>query len=199
MNGPFALQMSRSQFAALTAELARRGDGRRESGAFLLSSTNVERPPGHKRTVVGFAFYDDLDPASLTGGITFGAIGYSALSAVCRAQDLCVVADIHTHPGSWVQQSAIDSRHPMSAIPGHIAIIAPNYSQGSIRLRDLGLHIFHGDKTWESRYRNEVKEVLHLTGSYPFLRMTISALRSALRAVHRSVKERGTLDVNARS
>lgn len=199
MNGPIALQMSRSQFVALTAELARRGDGRRESGAFLLTSTKVEMLPEHKRTVVGFAFYDDLDPASLTGGITFGAIGYSALSGVCRAQDLCVVADIHTHPGNWVQQSAIDSRHPMSAIPGHIAIIAPNYSQGSIRLRDLGLHVFRGAKTWDSRYQNEVKEVLHLTGSYPFLRIVTSALRGAFRALHSHIKEGATPDVEARS
>jgi proteasome lid subunit RPN8/RPN11 len=199
MNGPLALQMSRSQFAELTAELARRGEGRRESGAFLLASANVERPPEHKRTVVGFAFYDDLDPASLTGGITFGAIGYSALGGVCRAKDLCVVADIHTHPGNWVQQSAIDSRHPMSAIPGHIAIIAPNYSQGSIRLCDLGLHVFRGAKTWESRYQNEVREVLHLTGSYPFLRIAISALRSAFRALRCHIKEGETPDVDARS
>ena len=46
----------------------------------------------------GDPYYDDLDPGSFTGGITFTADGYTALAALCRRDGLWVAADIHTHP-----------------------------------------------------------------------------------------------------
>ena len=46
------------------AELRRRGDGRRESGAFLLG-----RVEGDRRVVERFVYYDDVDPRALDTGI----------------------------------------------------------------------------------------------------------------------------------
>jgi hypothetical protein len=155
-----------STLTTLLAELAMRGQGRREAGAFLLAgradgyASAAPRPA----SVIAVAYYDDLDPVSLTGGITFGAAGYAALNARCRAEQLRVVADIHTHPRRWVGQSALDAAHPMSATKGHIAIIAPDYGQGRIRLPDLGVHIFNAP-SWTSNFGDDVSAIIEATGS----------------------------------
>jgi hypothetical protein len=127
--------------------------------------------------VAAVAYYDDLDPSSLTGGITFGAGGYAALNARCRAERLRVVGDIHTHPRRWVGQSGIDAAHPMSATKGHIAIIAPNYGRGRIRLSDLGLHVFNAPG-WTSYFYRDVEGVIAATGFATIARI-ITKLRTA--------------------
>lgn len=129
----------------VVVQLRRRGKGHRESGAFLLGQAHPTRVFAR---VTAVAFYDDLDPYSLTGGITFHADGYSRLGDLCRAQGLQVVADIHTHPGRWTQQSWIDASNPMVAIPGHVALIVPNYADGRSRLRDIGVHVYEGGGKW---------------------------------------------------
>ena len=54
------------------AQLRRRGNGRRESGAFLLG-----RRSGARRRIERFVYYDDLDPRSLDAGIVvFDGAGY---------------------------------------------------------------------------------------------------------------------------
>lgn len=143
------LSIDSALFDTLIAELARRGDGRRESGAFLLTARqNPQRLP---QSVTAVAYYDDLDPASLTGMITFGADGYTALAARCRRDGLRVVADIHTHPGRRVAQSLTDATHPMLAVDGHVALIAPHYAHHVTAAADLGVHVReHG--RWTSSY-----------------------------------------------
>jgi hypothetical protein len=113
---------------------------------------------------VAFAFYDDLDATSLTGGITLSANGYAALNTRCRTDGLRVVGDIHTHPGRWVRQSTIDAAHPMAAVRGHVAIIAPNFGRGPIGLRDLGVHVFTAPG-WTSHFREQVGDVITLSAT----------------------------------
>jgi hypothetical protein len=158
------LQLTSTLFAELTSELARRGGGTRESGAFLLT-TRVPEPgdPACWQTVTAIAFYDDLDPASLTGNISFSADGYTALAALCRRDGLQVAADIHTHPGNWVRQSRTDATHPMVALPGHLALIAPNFARHPTRITDLGAHSYLGNGQWSSRYGNDVTSIVRLT------------------------------------
>lgn len=127
----------------LLAELARRGDGRRESGAFLLG-------PAESRRITAVAYYDDLDATSLTGGIEFHAVGYTRLNELCRSRSLHALADIHTHPGEYTQQSAIDAKNPMVSIPGHVALIAPDYASGPKRLRRLSAHTYLGNGRWDT-------------------------------------------------
>jgi proteasome lid subunit RPN8/RPN11 len=173
------LEISWPMFTKLMAELGQRGQGRREAGAFLLAQrepASAERPHARPR-VTAVAYYDDLDPDSLTGGITFGAAGYSALNARCRAERLRVVGDIHTHPHRWVAQSGIDAAHPMLATKGHIAIIAPNYGSGRIRLSDLGVHVFN-TPGWTSYFHRDVEGVITATGSATIARI-ITKLRTA--------------------
>jgi hypothetical protein len=160
------LTMDVNVFATLMTELAHRGGGVCESGAFLLRAVEGN-PVGDSVTdwvyVTALAFYDDLAPDCLTGGITFGANGYSALAAVCRRDRVRVVGDIHTHPRDWVGQSLTDAAHPMSALPGHIALIAPGFAQGDVTANDLGVHVYTGGQ-WTSYYGSEVDAVLRITG-----------------------------------
>ncbi|RKS78642.1 hypothetical protein BZB76_0059 [Actinomadura pelletieri DSM 43383] len=152
------LTIRTDHFEDLLQELARRGEGVRESGAFLL--TPIDTAAGSPRPVTDTAYYDDLDPDCLTGGISFGAIGYSALNRYCRRQGVQVAADIHTHPGPLVRQSRIDRDNPMIALPGHVAIIVPHFAQGRILPTDLGVHVFGGAEGWTSTYGRAVTETL---------------------------------------
>ncbi len=125
------------------AELRRRGEGRRESGAFLLGTRN-----GDLRRIQRFIFYNDLDPLCLrTGIVIFHASGYGKLWRLCREMALTVVADIHTHP-KLAFQSMADRRHPMIATSGHIALIVPNFALCPVRVQDLGIFEYKGDHKW---------------------------------------------------
>ena len=167
MTADRGLEIGATLFATLVIELARRGDGVRESGAFLLAKATPEPQAASGeawREVTSVAYYDDLDPDSLTGGITFGADGYTALGVLCRTHRLHVVGDIHTHPRGWVDQSSTDATHPMCALPGHIAVIAPGYAQGVVSPSDLGAHVFSGAGKWTSYFNDDVTTVLRLSG-----------------------------------
>ncbi|MGQ4479361.1 hypothetical protein [Streptomyces sp. SAS_276] len=137
-------------FRDMVRELARRGEGRRESGAFLL--TDRDRPADRlPQPVTAIAYYDDLDPGCLTGAITFGADGYTALAARCRRDRLRVVGDIHTHPSDRVAQSRTDAANPMIALDGHVALIAPRFAAGVTSAQDLGVHV-RENVVWSSAF-----------------------------------------------
>ncbi|MFJ1562363.1 hypothetical protein [Streptomyces mirabilis] len=139
-----------AMFQAMVRELARRGAGRRESGAFLL--TDRDHPADClPQPVTAIAYYDDLDPDCLTGAITFGADGYTALAALCRRGALRVVGDIHTHPFNRVAQSRIDAANPMIALDGHVALIAPRFAVGVTDAEMLGVHVREGGG-WSSSF-----------------------------------------------
>lgn len=134
-------------WAALVKELRRRGQGQRESGAFLLGHVGQVN-----KQVVRFVCYDDLDPNALKHGvIAFHAQGYSALWELCRRESLEVVADVHTHPTGDVRQSPIDANNPMLAVAGHIGLILPYYGVTSRwSLSGVGIHVFLGGGKWKS-------------------------------------------------
>ena len=86
------------------AEIARRGEGRHESGAFLLGHKD-----GLRGRVVRFAYYDDFDPTCLDSGIViFDGAGFGPLWQLCRQTGLNVLADLHTprRPGSGAAEPA---------------------------------------------------------------------------------------------
>lgn len=126
-------------------ELARRGRGTRESGAFLLGDRD-----GDRRTVTRIVYLDDLDPNCLTGGISFDGLAYSKLWDICDAEKKVVIGDVHTHPGRCVRQSEIDAKNPMLAQGGHVALIVPDYATRTIRADEVGVHRYdgHGWNTW---------------------------------------------------
>jgi proteasome lid subunit RPN8/RPN11 len=128
------------------AKLRRRTEGRHESGAFLLG-----RREGERRTIVRFAFYDDLDPHCLDSGIVvFDGTGYGRLWQLCRDTGLTVVADAHTHPGRE-KQSPSDRDNPMIATPGHIALIVPRYAERVFEPHEIAIYEYEGEHRWRDR------------------------------------------------
>ncbi|QKL60736.1 hypothetical protein HI808_03195 [Ralstonia solanacearum] len=140
------IKIPRLVWLRLVTDLARRGKGRRETGAFLLG-----KAAGDNR-VEAFVCYDDLDPHALSGGIVaFHARGFSALWELCAKKGLKVLADAHTHPTHDVCQSRVDRNHPMIPVQGHIALILPNYGRTSKwSLDGVGIHVFRGQSRWDS-------------------------------------------------
>ena len=126
------------------AEVARRGEGRHESGAFLLGQRN-----GLRGRVVQFAYYDDFDPSCLDSGIVvFDGTGFGPLWELCRKAGLSVLADLHTHAGYGpARQSSLDRDNPMIARPGHVALIVPKFAV-DFRLQDMGVYEYLGSHQW---------------------------------------------------
>lgn len=129
----------------LVTELRRRGQKRRESGAFLLGlmgscSSRVQR----------FVCYDDLDPNALnTGIVTFDSSGYSRLWERCRKLGLEVLGDVHTHPGSSTAMSTTDLANPMIGEAGHIALIIPRFAEQMCwGFRGVSVNEYLGRRQW---------------------------------------------------
>jgi hypothetical protein len=152
------VQISRLRWWRLLQELARRGRGTRESGAFLLART--DRSP---RRVADWIFFDDLDADALNGAISIRGEAFGRLWAICAQRGMRVIADVHTHPGTAVAQSHIDAANPMVARRGHVGIIVPSFAQRSWDPRDVGFHVYRGDRTWTSAFGDEAATLLRRT------------------------------------
>lgn len=140
---PESLSIGRGLWSETISELARRGEGRRESGAFLLGDAGSRR-------VQRLIYFDDLDPEALKGHIHLRGFAFSELWRICRESGLDVIADAHTHPGAGVRQSSIDRDNPFIARKGHVALILPRYAAGDPRVRELGFHLYRGERGWVS-------------------------------------------------
>lgn len=141
------LEFAPGVWPALMVDLYRRGNGRRESGAFLL------RRAGEDKLVVWtWLPYDELDPTSLNYAyVRLESDAFSRLWAICAEQELEVVADVHTHPkGSC--QSPSDRANPMISLPGHIALIVPRFARGNVKPRDLSFNVYLGCGKWISYF-----------------------------------------------
>ena len=151
------LRMSRRTWRRLVADLARRGAGERESGAFLLAR------PRRPQRIVAWVPFDELDPGALTGAIWIRGEAFAALWTLCDRRGLRVAADVHTHPGAGVAQSPVDRANPMVALRGHVAIILPHFATSRPRPADAGLHVYAGDRTWTSDFGTHAARRLRLT------------------------------------
>jgi proteasome lid subunit RPN8/RPN11 len=155
--GTERLSISRWRWRTMTRELARRGRGERESGAFLLGNAKSD-----SRRVVGWIPFDDLDADALNGAISIRGEAFNKLWEICRKEGLRVLADVHTHPGGHVRQSHTDESNPMVAQRGHIAIILPRFAQDRPRLDELGVHVYEGNRTWKSYFDEHARSCIRL-------------------------------------
>jgi len=151
------VRMTGAAWAELISELGRRAGGRRESGAFLLAEQDAARP-----AVRRIVYYDDLDPASLNGGVSISAGAFGRLWRLCSAEGLRVIADVHTHPGTYVEQSSIDRANPMVAQPGHVAILVPHLAGQRVRPRECGVHVYQGSHQWDSYLGRRAARLLYV-------------------------------------
>jgi hypothetical protein len=135
--------MDAAFWGELLENLRERGGGVRESGAFLLGAGD-----GARRTARRIVLYDDLDQNCLDDGyVRFDGRCYGRLWEICAQESLSVVADAHTHPYG-PGQSHSDKTHPMVSIPGHIALIVPDFAQGEISAADVGVYVYRGRYRW---------------------------------------------------
>jgi hypothetical protein len=50
----------------------------------------------------------------------------------------------------------------MVSIPGHIALIVPNYAQGPISAFDVGAYVYRGAHRWATYHGRQVAKVLDI-------------------------------------
>ena len=129
----------------LMGQLRRRGNGIRESGAFLLGNVG-----GCK--IKHFIPYDELDPTALDSGIiAFQGVGFVPLWNYCQRHKMQVLADVHTHGGKWTGQSETDRTNPMIETAGHIALIVPGFACGNrASLKGVGVYEYLGNHEWRT-------------------------------------------------
>ena len=118
----------------------------------------------HNRAI-SFVCYDDLDPDAYEGGaIAFHAVGHAALWELCEKRGLRVLADVHTHPGSYIRQSPTDQRNPMIPLQGHIALIVPHFANTPWwALDSAGVYEYLGNFEWHSYARADGQRPVRLT------------------------------------
>ncbi len=152
---PERLLITPALWTRLIAELAERGEGRRESGAFLLGR------PGARR-IEEALYFDDLDPRSLKGSIHLRGPAFSRLWEHCSSHGLRALADVHTHPGPWVAQSPTDRRYPLVAQRGHVALIVPRFALDGAAPSRIGFHRYDGESGWTSFFGRAAARRLRL-------------------------------------
>ena len=137
------LQVRLQLWRRLMSELKHRGQGFRESGAFLLGDVGGSE-------IKHFIPYDDLDPTALLSGIVaFQGIGYVPLWNFCAEKRMTVLGDVHTHGRKWTGQSETDRTNPMVDTPGHMALIVPYFAKGNeSSLKGVGIFEYLGDHQW---------------------------------------------------
>lgn len=139
------VRIAPAMWAELLAELRQRGRGNRESGAFLLA-----RADGRAATTVArVVYFDDLDPTCLTGAILIQSAAFTTLWKICSERGLRVIADVHTHPSDFVNQSDIDRANPMIATSGHVAIIVPRFARDDVGAASCGVYVYRGAHEWD--------------------------------------------------
>lgn len=141
----------------LIEQLARSGQGKRESGAFLLGTLQPNR------NVTAYILYDEVSPtAQHSNYVRLLGSDMSKVWADCERRCLQVVADIHTHPRGPAQ-SLSDRAQPIVSLSGHIALIVPNFAIGFVQPEDLGFHEFQGRGRWKSWFGAEAASKIQFT------------------------------------
>jgi proteasome lid subunit RPN8/RPN11 len=136
------IRCSKALWSRIATELCRRAEGRHESGCFLLG-----RQDGTHRHVVEAVYYDELHPEVYASGVCIlRGDSFGKLWKICRAKDLDVVADVHTHMGGAFQSEA-DRTNPMIAKRGHIAMIAPEMGCSATPAK-LAVYEYQGGHQW---------------------------------------------------
>ena len=155
---PPLLEVHAPLWADLVAHLRQKSGGVRESGAFLLGRKGTPT-----RVVTDFLPYEQLQADALHDDyVSLTAASFSTLWDICRARALSVVADMHTHRFS-AGQSLSDRTNPMVALPGHTALILPNFAEDESSLSGACLYVYQGDHRWRAFSGSDVEDRLRLT------------------------------------
>jgi hypothetical protein len=141
---------------ATWAGLNTRSKGKIESAAIWAG-----RRDGEIERVEGVYFLDDY-----VGGLQrrdYHCVPVQALTiffADLRRDRRVIIADLHTHPRSWVGQSQLDEANPIEFRKGLPAVVLPWFAQGEPSLQSCGVHIYEGGGKWLSLGEDGKKQLL---------------------------------------
>jgi proteasome lid subunit RPN8/RPN11 len=156
MSAPM-LDISIDLWSQLVADLARTGEGRRESGAFLLGTLAPHRK------ILSYMLYADVAPdAQYVDYVLLLGKHMAQVWEACEQRALQVVADVHTHPAGPAQ-SPSDRANPIISLAGHVALILPDFAMGIVTPSDVGVHEFQGNAHWQSWFKHDAATRLILT------------------------------------
>ena len=151
------LEFRAGLWSALMEDLRHRGNGLRESGAFLLGTVDKDG-----RVVREWLPYDDLDAAAQNFDyVRLSTNAFSKLWEACLMRQMEVVADVHTHP-CGPAQSPSDRANPMISLPGHVALVVPHFALGDIRPVDVSVNVYLGKGRWKSYFRQGASTLIKL-------------------------------------
>jgi len=71
------------------------------------------------------------------------------------------LAQVHTHPGTWVDHSEHDDERAYSQRAGSLSIVLPNYARGGVFLEDCGIHVREEDD-WRMLSPEEYESYLQI-------------------------------------
>jgi proteasome lid subunit RPN8/RPN11 len=152
------LRLSSGLFSRVVGEIHRRGEEKRESGAFLLGSIT----PDGVRTIDEVVYYEDLDPyCTRTGAIALGPQAFAEAWRIASHRGRQVVADVHSHPGRS-EQSWIDRSNPAVALAGHVALIVPEFGRHGATRLGLGVFEYLGGHRWRVVADSEKSQYLEI-------------------------------------
>ena len=93
--------------------------------------------------------------------MVFDGSGYGPLWQLCRETGLTVVADVHVH-GGIARQSHADRDNPMIALPGHIAIILPDFAGRIFWQPEIGIYEYEGQHRWQDWSGKRARQFLYI-------------------------------------
>jgi len=152
------LRLNSSFFTTVVSDVHRRGDEKRESGAFLLGSIALDG----SRVADDVVYYEDLDPrCTRHGAIALESSAFAEVWSIASERGKQVVADLHSHPGR-AEQSDTDRAHPAVALAGHVALIVPDFGRRGGSRSGLGVFEYLGGHKWRSIDAAEQQKYLDL-------------------------------------
>ena len=147
------LTVARRLWLATWEGLRRCGGGRREAACVWVGTR--EGSEEQAREVI---FLDDL-PGTIGRRLQHRTSRAAVATVLERAREMgfVIVADIHTHPGAWVDLSEVDQEHPIEYRLGLLALVLPNFATSTPDVSTVGVHEYVGDGQW-STFENEAVE-----------------------------------------
>lgn len=162
MNKPEIL-ISTTQWKETWAGLKIRGQESRE--ALCVWAGDRKSQPWKVLEVV---FLDDFP--GVEGFARFHRVSREAVTALFRClhqKNLQLIADVHSHPGSWVGLSDIDMEHPLEFRVGFLSLVLPSYAIPKPDIGAVGVHEYIGNMEWKTLTaeavlsRIKIQEVQH--------------------------------------
>jgi hypothetical protein len=138
--------------------LRARGHGKTESAAIWGGKRDSSA-----ETVEAVYFLDDLPGRVQFSG--YHRVPEKALELLfnqLQRDRRVIVGDIHTHPGDWVDLSALDKNNPIEFRKGLHAIVLPTYALPEPSLSIAGVHEYKGGGRWRILSQRAKKKVITL-------------------------------------